>query len=390
MKEIVSLFLKLGTLGFGGPIAILAMLEEEVCRKRKWITGRQFGEILAICKLLPGPISTQVSIYVAYLRGGVVAGVAAGIAFILPSFLLVLGLSYFYAHSAMVSRAAALFTGFQVGALAVIVLSTGQLASGYRREVRAWLIATISAVLILAVPRWEPVVIFAFGMIGIWGGRGGTNNRLPETRELKGRKSTNSSAFGFFGFATTGTAWLAQFKASVFVDLFWVCFKAGAFVFGTGLAIVPLLEGDTVRHFQWLTHSEFMDGLAIGQVTPGPVVITATFIGFKVAGFFGALVATFGMFLPSFINILVILPRVWKRVSGTPAAASFASWAIPSVIGGIAGSAFRLGWLTLTSPALVILFLLSLAFAIRLRPPGWLLIPLVGGVAALGRAATLL
>jgi chromate transporter len=348
LGEIAAIFFRLGCLGFGGPIATMAMMEEEVSRKRSWVTPLQFAEIYALCKILPGPVSSQMAIYLGKMRAGFWGGLIAGGLFVLPSFALVLTLSYFYVHSTMVHGAAGLFLGMQAGALAVILISTYQLAKPYKTKLDAWLITLISMVTIYFHPGWEPLVIFGFGVCGAL------------------------------------AKWIKQtflMEASVLLALFWVCFKAGAFVFGTGLAIVPLLESDAVTHYHWLTHSEFMDGLAVGQITPGPVVITVTFIGYKAAGLLGAIVATAGIFLPSFINILFLVPLFWARWSGTSYSAGFAAWAIPAVIGGILGTTIKLGLLTLVTPLLCGVFALAVASLLIFRPPAWAVIPVAGALA---------
>ena len=162
--------------------------------------------------------------------------------------------------------------------------------------------------------------------------------------------------------------------------LFWVFFKAGAFVFGSGLAIVPMLEGEVVGHYHWLTHSQFMDGLAIGQVTPGPVVITSTFIGYLAAGPGGAVLATFAIFLPCFINILILLPITWEKWSHSPRSKKFPEFAVPAVIGCILAVTLKLALLTLATVPLLFTFALVLAVALIGSPPLWTLIPAAGAL----------
>lgn len=356
MNEIARIFLKLGFFGFGGPIATMAMMEEEVSRKRQWLSASQFAEIYAVCKVLPGPAATQMAIYLGYLRGKKLGGLLAGLLFIGPSFLIVLAISAYYAKMMVSSGQAHFLTGMQVGALVVILLSTLQLAQPFKTKWNAWVIAMISAAVVAIRPGLEPIVILAFGLGGIWLGKIDTN---------RGAKDSKAREVGSL------------------LALSWVCFKAGAFVFGTGLAIVPVLEADVVTKYHWLTHSQFMDGLSIGQVTPGPVVITATFIGYQVSGVLGACIATAMIFMPAFINILFIVPHIWKKVSGTPAAKRFTSGAIPAVIGGIAGTTLKLGILTIHGPFLLGLFLGALALNVRFKIPAWTMIPVCGLVGLL-------
>ena len=157
--------------------------------------------------------------------------------------------------------------------------------------------------------------------------------------------------------------------------LFAMCLKSGALVFGSGLAIIPLLEVHAVREHHWLTHQQFMDGLALGQITPGPVMITATFIGYIVGAVPGALVATTGIFLPSFLNIFYVLPRVWGRISKSPYTPHFTAFAIPAVIGAILATTFRLGAVSLVSVPAVVLFTVGVLLSRTTRLPGWVVDP---------------
>jgi chromate transporter len=366
LRELAWMFLRLGLLGFGGPIAVIALMEKEAVRVRRWITSERFSEMYAVCKLLPGPVSTQMAICLGRICGGKTGGLVAGIVFILPSFLLVLALSVLYVH---MGRFEMLFQGLQAGALVVVLTSTWQLARPYRAQLDAWIILVLSAVVIYQFPSYEPLVILFFALTGVL--------RAHEGAAGKGLRAAWLLPIAP-AWATGATAVAAGSVGTTLAQLFWVCFKAGAFVFGTGLAIVPMLESDSVSTFHWLSHSAFMDGLAIGQITPGPVVITVTFIGFRAAGLLGACVATAGIFLPSFINGLYLVPLVWSRWSGTPTARGFSGGAIPAVIGGILGTSFRLGMLTLTGPLLLAAFAVSLAVALIRPIPPWLLIPLTG------------
>jgi chromate transporter len=376
LKEIAAVFLRLGLFGFGGPVAVMAMMEEETSRKRGWISADEFSEIYAVCKMLPGPVSTQMAIYLGQYRAGLAGGLVSGVVFILPSFVMVLALSYLYKNSGAVQSASPILLGLQAAALAVIVMSTWQLGRPYRTDLRAWGIIALSSVIVYLHAGWEPLVILSFGAMGIFLAKlkaGSAKASTPASGKLHG--------FAFIPAAQAALAAWASSDTTTLSRLFMMCFKAGFLVFGTGLAVVPVLEADSVTRFGWLTHSQFMDGLAMGQVTPGPVVITSTFIGFQAAGFAGAIAATVGMFLPSFINVLFLVPRVWKRFSGTPGARGFSAYAIPAVIGGILGTTLKLGQMTMVGPLAAAVFVSSLVAAIWFRPPAWVLIPVAGLVA---------
>jgi chromate transporter len=366
MKELFWVFMRIGWLGFGGPIATIAMMEEETVRKRRWLDEREFSEIYTICKMLPGPVATQVAIYLGMLRKGRWGGALAGLTYIFPAFLIILCFSIVYVRHRIGTEYEGIFAALQTGALVVILTSTLALARPIWKSRNMIALMVVSAGLIAWFPLWEPVVILAGGLGAAW-----------LTTRTAGSQPAPGSRMLAVG-AAAGA--LPAFKWPVAAKLFWVCFKAGAFVFGTGLAIIPLLEADVVRHRHWLTHSEFMDGLMIGQTTPGPVATSVTFIGYKTAGLPGALVATAGVFLPNFINVLFIVPSLWKRVSGTPMARAFTVWAIPAVVGGIFATGLRLGIATVHTWPLVALFVVANGVAFRLKPPAWLLILGCGAV----------
>lgn len=360
--DILWIFLKIGATGFGGPIASMALLEQEFVRRRKWITEKNFTEIYTVLKILPGPLSTQMVIHLGHGQGGALGGVLAAFGFIFPAFFLLLILSFFYVHSGAVLDSTR-YLGFQLGALVLIIQSTLSLAKPFRKKISAYWVAFAAMVLVYFYPRFEPLILIGFGMLGV----------LLARSRMDGVKTLN--AIGLFKWSLpsmlSGTTEIA--KASLW-KVFWVCFKAGAFVFGSGLAIVPLLEGETVQRLHWLTHQQFMDGLALGQITPGPVVVTVTFIGYLVASFWGAVIATVGIFLPAFINVYFILPRIWRKVSSSEYSSYFTSFAIPAVIGAIFATTFRLAWTTLGTPSSWLIFLGALAVSFYLEIPSWLLI----------------
>ncbi len=362
MRAVVGFFLKLGFLGFGGPLATIAMMENEAVTKNRWITQEQFAKIYAIIKVLPGPAAVQMSIYLGKAKAGRLGGLLAGLLFIFPSFLIVLAISYFYDHARWMTNNQNPFVGMQVAALVFIADSVVRMSAPYKRNLKAGAIALAAALIIFLKPTLEPLIILAFGMFGILGFGLMSVFLMPGTVNL---------------FASPNTI-----LDSRILNLAWVCFKAGAFVFGTGLAIIPLLEGDVVGHYHWLTHNEFLDGLAVGQVTPGPFMITATFIGFRVARLWGAVVATFAIFAPAFLNMLFLIPffegQVAKSQSRQQALNRFSQWAIPAVIGGIAGTTLKLGLNTVNNTFLFLLLVgISLVVYLK-RPPVWLVIPGAG------------
>jgi chromate transporter len=331
------------------------------------------------------------AVYLGNLRAGTVGGLLAGMLFVLPSFVIVLGLSALYVGAGgagALGRSAIVFPGMQAGALVVIYLSAWTMGRPYLRggsRARAIAVATLSAALVAVAPRYEPLVILGVGLLGVAlsrrNGKGSRGGEGEGNRDGKAPSSASSSRPRALAWPLAAGLFATGGGAAVLGDLFWTCFKAGAFVFGSGLAIVPLLEADAVGHFGWLTHAEFMDGIALGQITPGPIVITATFIGYKVAGVLGALTATVGMFLPPFLNVLLLVPRTFERWSHRAEMKAFSEWAIPSVIGAILGTTLRLSWFTLQGWIPCAVFVGAAIVALRFRPPSWVLIPGAGGVA---------
>ncbi|NDD92177.1 chromate efflux transporter, partial [bacterium] len=262
-KAYAKAIFRLGCLGFGGPAAVLSMIEEEFSRKRGWISVDRFSHLLTVCKLFPGPAATQMVIALGRIHHGVWGALTGGLIFILPAFSIVLALSAWYQQSAEVlSRAGLFWPGVQTGAIAAILGSVIQLARPYRKDIRAWIFGSVSAAVVAWRPQLEPLLILSFGLISYGGYR---FSRSPMAMSL----------------VLSISGLVDEAVRSKLLQIFWVCFKAGAFVFGTGLAVVPVLEADFVGRMGWLTHAQFMDGLAVGQITPGPVTITATFLGYQ-------------------------------------------------------------------------------------------------------------
>lgn len=396
LSQIFRTFIRMGSLGFGGPIATIAMMEEELVRRKKWISLKKFQQIYAVCKVLPGPVSTLVALFSGSVQAGFRGGLLAGLCFILPGFFIILLLSVLYVHSGRPPAFEMSFAGLQAAALSVIALSIWQLGKNQRAPESLGLIL-VAGVITWHWPLGEPLVIFLSGVMGALLSEKQTsdqaneiNNRIqPPTLKFHFHKILISLTFVFI-LIVTGV-FLLKHKGGSFssfthqwLQLAWISFKSGAFVFGTGLAIVPLLENDVVQRFHWLTQTEFMDGLTLGQVTPGPVLLTVTFIGYKTLGWIGALTATTMVFLPAFLIVLVIfpafLPGFWDRMNTNSRMRGFSEWAVPSVVGGVLASGIKLGTHTLTHPILWTIFLTTLVGGYKFKSPAWLTI-ILGGVA---------
>lgn len=346
LSEITKLFLRLGALGFGGPMALVALMEQECVVGKKWISRERFEQSFVICKMLPGPLAYQMALWVGYELRGFWGGILAGVSFIFPAATLLFLFAKFYETLHGIQSSTWILDGMRVGALVIILQSVGSLFSPYKRKVSAWFYAILGACFMLLFPRWEPVIILFGGFLSL-----SLIRKWPLFR-------------------------LKLSATTLFLSLFWAHFKAGAFVFGTGLAIVPVIERDVVTSFHWLSQAEFLDALAFAQVTPGPITTIASFIGYKVAGGIGSLIATFGMYLPGAITILAILPWARKKLEKKPWLSDFQMGAVPTVIGCLATAAFGLLSSTLATPVLTWSFVLLLLLQILWVLPAWLVIVL--------------
>ena len=345
LSQLTTIFLRIGATGFGGPVALVAFMEEEFCQRRKALSPAAFNESYVLCKMLPGPVAYQMALSVGYLLRGRVGGLLAGLAFLFPSFVMMVGLSFFYSYVQQLSGFQTVAEGLRTGALVVIIDSVGRMAKPYRGEPAAWGFAVAGALFMWLWPQGEPLIILAGGLAMVWAGK-------------------------------------AAWRKISLLPLFWVHFKAGAFTFGTGLAIVPLLQHETVDIYHWLSHEQFLDAIAFGQITPGPITICAVFIGYRALGLLGAVTATLGMYLPGALIVLGVLPSLRQRLSGTPFLQKFQQGAIPTVIGCILAASVLFGATVVTSPQSAVLFAGLFLLALRWKWPTWSLIA-AGGLGSL-------
>ncbi len=345
LSQLAGIFLRIGATGFGGPVALVAFMEEEFCARRAILPRAVFNESYVLCKMLPGPVAYQMALSIGYLLRGRLGGLVSGVCFLLPSFLMMLALSVFYTQVQGFAGFKAVAEGLRAGALVVIFDSVLRMAKPHAKDAEAWVFAAIGAVFMWLWPRGEPLIILAGGLAVVFGSR------------------------------------ILSKKASL-LPLFWVHFKAGAFTFGTGLAIIPLLQHESVEVYRWLTQEQFLDAIAFGQVTPGPITIASVFIGYQVDAWIGAVVAAFGIYLPGALIVLGVLPGLRRRLTGTPFLQKFQRGALPTVIGCIlaASLVFGAGVVSKWETALVFLALGVLSYFRRM--PSWAVIGL-GGLATL-------
>jgi chromate transporter len=349
-SELSSYFLRLGLLGFGGPVALVGQMERELVADRGWLTKEQMREAVAICQSLPGPLAIQVGIYVAYLRGGFWGAWIGGWAFIFPNFVIVAALGALYVYLGDLKPVTAIFYGVSPAVIALILHSCYRLAKLGMDDRLQWSIAG-ACLVITAILQAEVALLFiGAGLIGIL--YYGNLFRRPPNAILQ--VALVPSVLALAPAATSST--LGKLL------LFFL--KAGSLTFGSGLVIVPFLEQGLVQQHGWLGERQFLFAVAVGMISPGPVVITATFVGYLVAGFWGSLVSTIGIFFPSFIFILVVAPLL-ARHGANPNVQGFVRGAYAAAIGTILGACFLLGriaigdWLTalIGAASLAVLFL---------------------------------
>jgi chromate transporter len=372
--EVTAYFLRLGATGFGGPVALCGQMEKDLVQGKAWLTKEQMREAIAISQSMPGPLAIQVGIFIAYMRGGFWAAWAGGWSFILPNFLMVAALGAAYVHFGGLSWMTAIFYGVSPAVIALIVHSCWRLAKLGMEDRFQWAVATAAFVVTVVVRAEMAAVFIVAGLCGVL--YYGTSFRRTPTATLPAVVAPlGASGIG------AGAAKMASLPLLAKLGAFFL--KAGSLTFGSGLVIVPFLEQGLVRETNWLNPREFLVAVAIGMMSPGPVVITATFVGYLVAGFWGSLVATIGIFLPSFLMVLVVAP-ILMRHRGNANVQGFVKGAFAAAIGAILGASILLGkiaigdWLT----ALIALVCLGMLFRFKVNNP-----LLVGGAAAVGLVA---
>ena len=355
-REVFNYFFRLGCLGFGGPLAVISTIQEDLIEKRKWMDREDFNGVFALIKAMPGPVAFQTAVYMGRHRAGFWGGFLAAFGLVVPAFFLMILFSIFFKSISHLTYTSSIILGMQVSALGVILGSLKNLIKNYAKDFFFWPLIIISAAINFFNPSLEAVVIIFFGIM------------IVVLKKYQ-RKSFNIkiSAVAPFLFFTDSLR-----------DLFLVCFKAGALVFGTGLAIVPMLQHDVVEKYKWLSQSEFLNALAFGQMTPGPVVITVTYIGHKIAGMSGAIIATIAIFSAAFFHMSTWFPLVIKHLRGKVWIGDFVFGAIAAVVGPIIISVIKMGMVIHFNYFLIIMALFIFVLTLSNKMPLWILIPLGG------------
>jgi chromate transporter len=348
-------FLKLGTFGFGGPIALAGYMQRDLVEQKRWITREDYLEGLALAQLAPGPLAAQLAIYLGYVRGGTLGASLTGLAFISPSFLMVMALAAAYTHYGGLSWMQGVFYGIGAAVIAIIAKSAVQLARmTLRKDVLLWIIASVLAI-VTAVTEREIVWLLILGGLTVFLIRSSWRQKLAD-RKVRAV---------ILPILSLG---LVAGSSSQLLRIFWYFTKAGMFVFGSGLAIVPFLYGGVVQQYHWLNDRQFLDAVAVAMITPGPVVITSGFIGYLVAGPLGALAAACGVFLPVYIVVLLVSPH-FKRISKNPELRALLQGITAGATGAIAGAVVVLGRRSIHDLPTALLALAALVVITRWKVP---------------------
>jgi chromate transporter len=324
--------LKLGTVGFGGPVALVNYMQRDLVESRKWITDADFKEGLALAQLAPGPLAAQLAIYLGYVHYRIPGATAVGLAFVIPSFLMVIALGAAYVRYGGLAWMQSVFYGVGAAVIGIIAMSAWKLTmKNIGRDKLLWPIYLVAAVVTIVTESEVAWLFVAAGTL-TW------LVKAPPRRLGRGSPLSVAFAAQLPSVAPVAAAidWPVLVQLAVFFG------EAGAFVFGSGLAIVPFLYGGVVNDHHWLTERQFVDAVAVAMITPGPVVITVGFIGYLVAGFPGATVAAAATFLPCYL--FTVIPAPYFRKHGKrPAIVAFVDGATASAIGTIAGAVVVIG-----------------------------------------------
>jgi chromate transporter len=357
--EVVPYFLRLGLLGFGGPIALVGQMERELVGERKWLTKEQMREAIAICQSLPGPLAIQVGIYISYLRTGFWGAWAGGWAFIFPNFVIVAALGALYVHLGDLPAVTAVFYGVSPAVIALILHSCYRLAKLGMEDRLQWAPAAICFFVTVILQAEVALLFIGAGLVGTLY-YGSFFRRLPPGVAP--------------ALAVPVLAPLAPIASGSTVGKLLLFFlKAGSLTFGSGLVIVPFLQQGLVQEHGWLDERQFLIAVAVGMISPGPVVITATFVGYLVAGFWGSLVSTIGIFLPSFLLVLMAAPILARHRDNTNVQ-GFIKGAYAAAIGTILGACILLGRIAIGDWLTVAIGIASLAVLFRWKVSNPLLI----------------
>jgi len=324
--QLVLYMLRLGTFGFGGPVALVGYMHRDLVERLGWITEAEYKEGLALAQLAPGPLAAQTAIYLGYVHYRILGATLVGLAFVIPSFLMVLVLGWAYVKFGGISWMQAVFYGVGAAVIGIIAMSAKKLTEkSVGKDKLLWAIYLLLAI-VTVVTESEIAWLFVAAGVLVW------FLRAPP----KWLNKTNVNAAAATQLPLAGS-WLGAIDVNLLTQIGIFFAKAGAFVFGSGLAIVPFLYGGVVTEHHWLTEKQFVDAVAVAMITPGPVVITVGFIGYLVAGAWGAVIAALATFLPCYLFTVIPAPY-FKKYGKLPGVIAFVDGITAAAIGAITGS----------------------------------------------------
>lgn len=369
LTNFLRYFLWLGTFGFGGPIVLAGHMRDDLVEDRKWFSIEDYNEGLAFAQLSPGPLAAQLAMYLGWIRAGALGATLTGFVFILPSFLMVVALAALYLRYGTLAWIQALFYSIGAAVIGIIAKSAYQLTrKTMGKDWLLWIIFFISTAVTI-ITESEMISLFVIaGIIALL-------IKAPPRFTKKMLSISLLPAFllsGLRGPASIGT--LA--KLGIYFT------KVGAIVFGSGLAIVPFLHGGVVQQFHWLKERQFLDSVAVGMITPGPIVITSGFIGYLVAGLAGAIVAALGVFLPAYLFVIILAPY-YHRFATNPQVRAFVNGLTAAAIGGIAGAAVVLGKHAIVDIATALIAIATLAILVATKKVPEPVLILIAGIIGL-------
>ena len=374
LRQLVAYFLKLGSTGFGGPVALVGYMHKDLVENRKWISDEEYKQGLALAQLAPGPLAAQLGIYLGFVHYRILGATLAGLAFVIPSFIMVVLLGMAYKLYGGLAWMQAVFYGVGAAVIGIIANSSYKLTtksigkfnlSSFKQNWLLWLFFVAAAAITFFTQQEQVLLFVAAGLIYMF---------VKAPPKWLNKSTANSFVILQIGF------WNYENSTLIKIALFFT--KAGAFVFGSGLAIVPFLHAGVVTENHWLTEQQFVDAIAVAMITPGPVVITVGFIGYLIAGFPGASVAALATFLPCYLFTVIPAPY-FKKIAKNNSIKAFVDGITATVIGALVGAVVIIGIRSITDIPTALIALASifaLIYVKKIQEPYIILVAAVIGI----------